>query len=138
MAPDTDTKDVHGRSRRTLLMVGGIASIAGTLVFAASALTMVCLWVALLFGSMGVLGMLLGVVTAPVAVAYPFLHWAARGHFPVFYFAIWLVGIVGMVTSMLWAVYGRQRMSRSPSRGRGAAARRAGVVDMPTTKRAVD
>jgi len=112
MVSPRDTSDARSRLGRVALGVGGVLSVAGTVVFVLSALTMVGLWITLFFRAMGWLGLVLGVTTSPVAVAYPFLHWFARGEFPVVVFVIWLSGIVGMVASMAWAVWGRPRASR--------------------------
>jgi hypothetical protein len=138
MAPTHGTNVAHARSRRAALLLGGIASIAGTVAFVASALTMVCLWVALLFETMGWLGVVLGVSTSPLAAAYPFLHWAARGEFPLLYFAVWSTGIVGMTASMAWAVYGRQRLARRRTAAPAAGARAANVVELPAPEGAAD
>lgn len=86
-------------------------SVTGLLVFLASAVTMVVLWVSLLVQSMGWLGMFLGVITAPIAVVYPFLHWLARGEFHSLCFTVWIAGIAGIGFSLAWAAWGRHRMS---------------------------
>lgn len=99
--------DPPERPSQSGMLMGTIVSLVGTLLFVFSAGTMIFLWVKLLFESMGWLGVIVGVCTAPLGVAYPFLHWLARGEFPMFFFAIWAVGIVGLLVSMTWAAWGR-------------------------------
>ena len=44
-------------------------------------------------------GVIAGFVLAPISAVYPFLFWFKEGVFPVLYFAVWAVGIVGYVVS---------------------------------------
>lgn len=113
MVHSRDTRSARDASRHVALLAGTTLSVAGTLVFVASAITMVVLWILLLTRTMGPLGLVLGVSTSPLAVAYPFLQWIARGELPLLVFAVWIAGIVGLTVTMVWATYGRHRVSRA-------------------------
>jgi hypothetical protein len=106
LAPSS-MSDPREHPRSTAMLIGTVVSVAGMIVFVLSAGTMVFLWVRLLFLSMGWLGLVVGICTAPLGVAYPFLHWLARGDFPLLILVIWAVGIVGLVVSTAWAAWGR-------------------------------
>ncbi len=109
----SQSQDTSKSTRRlhAALRVGTTVSVAGLLVFLTSSVSMVVLWVTFLFESMGWLGIFLGVITAPIAVAYPFVHWFARSEFHSLCFAVWISGIVGMGLSMAWAAWGRHWVS---------------------------
>jgi len=113
MVQPRDTRFARDTSRHVALFAGTTLSVAGTLVFVASAITMVILWILLLTRAMGLLGLVLGLSTSPVAVAYPFLQWIARGDFPLVVFGVWVAGIAGLAVTMVWATYGRHRVSRA-------------------------
>jgi hypothetical protein len=69
------------------------------------------LWVSLMAESMGWMGGVLGVFTAPLATAYPLLHWVVRGELPMVILVVWGAGVVGTSISMWWAAYGRRRVA---------------------------
>jgi uncharacterized membrane protein len=116
MVQPRDIRSTRDASRHVALLAGTTLSVAGTFVFAASAITMVILWILLLTRTMGPLGLVLGVSTSPVAVAYPFLQWIARGDFPLVVFGVWVSGIAGLAVTMVWVTYGRHRVSRAAFR----------------------
>ena len=45
---------------------------------------------------LGALGGLIGLVTSPGVVVFPFIYWAVEHEFPVLYFALWTISIVAM------------------------------------------
>ena len=115
--------DFANAGKRRVLFVGSAASLAGALVFVLSAIVMVVLWVGLLYQTMSWLGLGLGLLTSPVAAAYPFLHWMARGEFPTVIFLIWFAGIAGLAVTVTWAAWGRYKVIESDSRRRSPLTR---------------
>jgi drug/metabolite transporter (DMT)-like permease len=105
------------RPGRRAILIGNAVSLVGAILFVVSAATMVALWVRLLFISINWLGLGLGLLTAPLAAAYPFVHWFAHDNFPGVIFVVWLIGVLGMTTTMAWASWGRYRALR-PAQGR--------------------
>jgi hypothetical protein len=97
------------RERRAVIL-GNTVSFAGAIVFLISALTMVVLWIRFMAQAMNWFGVLLGLLTSPVAVAYPFVHWFARSDFPGSVFTLWLAGLFGLIVTMTWASWGRYRL----------------------------
>ena len=60
------------------------------------------LWVTMLFRQLGAWGILLGVVTAPLAAVFPFVHRVAEGTSPAFGLRMWIVSVLGVAVSMGW------------------------------------
>jgi protein-S-isoprenylcysteine O-methyltransferase Ste14 len=106
--------DPSERPRQSAILLGTVVSLTGMILFVLSAGTMVFLWVRLLFQTMGWPGLIVGVCTAPLGVAYPLLHWLARGDFSPLIFMVWAVGIVGLMASTTWAAWGRHRAWHAP------------------------
>ena len=48
----------------------------------------------------GVLGALIGLLTTPGAVIFPFVYWVVEGSFPTAYFATWITSIVAWFFAM--------------------------------------
>lgn len=92
------------------LVMGTVASIAGAAVFVVSASTMIILWARLLYHAMGLLGFVLGLLTAPIASAYPLIHWAAHSEFHLAIFGVWLAGLIGLSVTVVWVAWGRHRV----------------------------
>lgn len=95
---------------RPAVILGNTVSFVGAVVFFVSSLTMVVLWIRLLAQAMSWFGVLLGLLTSPVAVTYPFAQWIARSEFPGTVFAVWLAGLIGLIVTMTWASWGRYRL----------------------------
>jgi hypothetical protein len=110
----TDEESYPDPSRKPLVIAGTVLSVTGLAVFIASACAMLFMWVALMIELMGWLGAILGILTAPIAVAYPLLHWMVRGAVPPMILAVWAAGVIGALVSMWWASSGRQRFARGP------------------------
>lgn len=110
MVTSPRTREPANPDRRRAMRLGSAVSFAGAIVFVLSAATMVFLWVRLLHQAMHWTGFVLGLVTAPVAAAYPFLHWLAKGELPGVAFAVWFAGVVGLAATMTWTSWGRYRV----------------------------
>ncbi len=85
-----------------LLRVMDAVSLGAFLAFLASALVLIVLWVAMLFRQLGAWGILLGVVTAPLAAVFPFVHRVTEGTYPGFGLRVWIVSVLGVAVSMGW------------------------------------
>lgn len=81
-------------------------------VFLASALVIVGLWVHALWEWLAWPGLLAGLLTAPLAVVYPFVRWFVDGAFPVGTFAIWTLGVAGIALSLGWGLIETRARSR--------------------------
>lgn len=46
------------------------------------------------WGGLGILG---GIILAPGVILFPFLYWLMEGAFPIMYFGVWAVGILGLI-----------------------------------------
>lgn len=46
-------------------------------------------------------GILISVFIPPVAIAFPIIYWVKEGIFPLFYFIIWGVGLLGIFLAAL-------------------------------------
>ncbi|MBW2422109.1 MAG: hypothetical protein JRH19_26490 [Deltaproteobacteria bacterium] len=53
-------------------------------------------------GWMGWPGLLLGIVSAPGAVVFPFVSWYVEGVFPTTPFVVWALSVCGIAISMAW------------------------------------
>jgi hypothetical protein len=61
----------------------------------------VVFWLTTLYGWLGVVGLILGVIPTPGAMLFPLVYWYVEGTFPTVYFAIWGVGPAGMAAAAL-------------------------------------
>jgi hypothetical protein len=96
--------------RHIVTVIGNTLAMMGFAAFIASALVLIYLWVANMASWLGWVGLPLGIVTAPAAVVLPFVYWLVERGFPELYFGIWGAGIAGVVVSMGWALFGRERL----------------------------
>ena len=71
-------------------------------VFILSGLAMLWLWVTAMWEWLSWPGLLLGLLSAPLAALHPFIRWLVDGTFPTSAFAIWAAGVAGLTISMLW------------------------------------
>lgn len=46
---------------------------------------------------LGLLGAFLAFITSPGIIVFPLIYWAIEGVFPVLYFFVWGIGILGMI-----------------------------------------
>jgi hypothetical protein len=102
----------------TFVRVLDVVSLAAFLTFLASALVLIVLWVRALVGWLGWLGLPLGIVGAPLAVAFPFVHRAVEGSFPVLGLWVWIASVWGVAVSMAWRLLRPEDARRSPRRDR--------------------
>jgi hypothetical protein len=72
---------------------GSVGMIAGLLMFA--------FWFVSMVHGLGVLGAVLSIFLAPGITVFPFIFWLVEGTFPVLYFVIWGVGMVGLVVAAM-------------------------------------
>ena len=49
----------------------------------------------------GIFGFLLGIILSPGLVVFPFVYWIVEGIFPINYFIIWGIGIVGLIVASI-------------------------------------
>ncbi|MDD4001514.1 MAG: hypothetical protein PHU35_01850 [Bacteroidales bacterium] len=62
-----------------------------------SGILMLLFWLDFLIKWVGVFwGVIIGIFISPAIVIFPFLFWIIEGIFPVFYFLLWGIGIIGM------------------------------------------
>lgn len=54
-------------------------------------------WLLAMSKWLGILGIILSFVFCPGLVVFPIIFWIVEGIFPVFYFMIWAIGIVGLI-----------------------------------------
>lgn len=87
---------------RIAFHLGTGLSVAGLVAFFASALAMVVFWVVALSGWLGWIGTVVGVLTAPAAVVFPFVHWFVEGAPTALHFWIWGSGVAGLIVAMTW------------------------------------
>lgn len=79
----------------------GSLCVLGIVIFFASGLLMFVFWLTTLYGWLGVVGLILGVIPTPGALLFPLVYWYVEGTFPTVYFAIWGVGPAGMAAAAL-------------------------------------
>lgn len=69
----------------------------GVILMYGSGFLMWLFWVRALVAWLGFFGAVIGIVFTPGAVIFPFIYWWVEGAFPTLYFALWGIGLVGMV-----------------------------------------
>lgn len=65
-----------------------------------SALAVWGTYIAVWYVWLGVFGALIGLLTTPGAIIFPFVYWVAEGAFPTAYFATWTTSIVAWFFAM--------------------------------------
>lgn len=100
---------------RFALRLGNAVSVVGFVAFFASALTMVVFWVLALTGWLGWIGAVVGVLTAPAAVAFPFVHWIVDGAPTAIDFWIWGGGVFALIVVVTWIGVAHPGDERAPA-----------------------
>lgn len=71
--------------------------VIGMIMFYGAGLFMFIFWFGAMSEWLGCFGSFLAIVIAPGLIIFPIVFWIVEGVFPVVYFAIWGLGIVGMI-----------------------------------------
>ena len=74
-----------------------IFRVIGMIMFLGSGLFMFVFWFAAMSDWLGCFGSFLAILIAPGLVIFPIIFWIVEGVFPFTYFAIWGLGILGMI-----------------------------------------
>ena len=74
-----------------------IGKIIGYIMWIVSGLLIFIFWFAAMHNWLGFLGVILAFVFSPGLVVFPLIFWIVEGVFPVFYFVIWGIGIIGLI-----------------------------------------
>lgn len=67
------------------------------ILYMGSGLLMFGFWLVAMSSWLGLFGTILAFVLAPGLVIFPLIFWIVEGVFPVFYFIIWGIGLIGMI-----------------------------------------
>jgi hypothetical protein len=100
--------------RDLVLRLGDIVGFLGLGVFVLSALLMIYLWISTMMSWLEWPGLVLGIITCPGAVIFPFVYWLVEGEFPSLYFALWAPGVTGVTIGLGWRLL--RPTPRRPSR----------------------
>lgn len=74
-----------------------IGKIIGFLIWIGAGILMFIFWLSAMSNWLGFLGVILSFVLSPGLVIFPIVFWIVEGVFPVFYFIVWGIGIVGLI-----------------------------------------
>jgi len=74
-----------------------IGKLIGGLLLYGTGLLMFVFWITAMSKWLGTLGTILAIVVAPGLVVFPVVYWIVEGVFPTLYFALWGIGIVGLI-----------------------------------------
>ncbi len=74
-----------------------ILRVFGTIMFYGAGLFMFFFWFGAMSEWLGCVGSFLAVVFCPGVVIFPIVYWIVEGAFPVTYFAVWGLGILGVI-----------------------------------------
>jgi hypothetical protein len=76
--------------------------IIGKFTYWGSGLLLFLFWIGTLMDWLGgIFGFLLGIILSPGLVVFPFVYWIVEGIFPINYFIIWGIGIVGLIVASI-------------------------------------
>lgn len=81
-----------------------ILKIIGYIVWIGAGIAMFIFWLMAMSEWLGLLGTILAFILTPGLVIFPVVFWIVEGVFPVLYFAIWGVGIVGLIITGLSSI----------------------------------
>lgn len=74
-----------------------ILRVVGMIMWIGAGIFMFFFWFVAMSEWLGCFGSFLAVSIAPGLVIFPIIFWIVEGFFPVTYFAIWGLGILGMI-----------------------------------------
>ena len=78
-----------------------IIKIIGYTIWIVSGILMFIFWIAAMSNWLGFVGTILAFVLSPGFVIFPIVFWIVEGVFPVFYFMMWGIGIIGLIITSL-------------------------------------
>ncbi len=70
--------------------------LIGMILFISSGIGMFIFWITALHSWLGGLGIFLGIMLSPGFIIFPIVFWIVEGVFPILYFVIWGIGILGL------------------------------------------
>jgi len=73
-----------------------LGKFIGSIMWTGSGILMFIFWFMALSKWLGFFGSILAFIIAPGLVIFPIIFWIVEGVFPVFYFIVWGIGIVGL------------------------------------------
>lgn len=82
-----------------------VGKIIGYSLWIGCGLLMYIFWISAMSKWLGILGFIIALVIAPGVVIFPIVFWIVEKVFPVFYFIIWGIGIVGLIIAGLSSSY---------------------------------
>lgn len=78
-----------------------IGKIIGYLLWIGAGILMFIFWFSAMSKWLGFIGVILAFVLCPGLVIFPIVFWIVEGVFPVFYFIVWGIGIVGLIIASI-------------------------------------
>jgi len=78
-----------------------IGSIIGMILWIGSGLAMFFFWFVAMNAWLGIIGAFLAFILCPGIVIFPIVFWIIEGVFPVTYFLLWGVGLLGVVIAAI-------------------------------------
>jgi hypothetical protein len=78
-----------------------LGKIIGYAMWLTSGILMFIFWITAMHHWLGGLGNILGFVLSPGLVIFPIVFWIVEGVFPVMYFVIWGIGIIGLIITAI-------------------------------------
>jgi hypothetical protein len=74
-----------------------IGKLIGGLLLYGTGLLMFVFWITAMSKWLGTLGLILAIIVSPGLVIFPVVYWIVEGVFPTLYFALWGIGIGGLI-----------------------------------------
>ena len=77
--------------------MSSVWKIVGYILWIGSGILTFIFWLIAMSKWLGILGIILAFILAPGVIIFPLVFWLVEDVFPVFYFIVWGVGIIGLV-----------------------------------------
>ena len=78
-----------------------IIKIVGYIIWIVSGILMFIFWISAMSKWLGLLGTIIALILSPGLIIFPMVFWIVEGVFPVFYFIMWGIGIIGLIITSL-------------------------------------
>ncbi len=78
-----------------------IGKVIGTAMYIISGILMFFFWVSAMKMWLGFFGFILAIIFCPGLVIFPIVFWIVEGVFPIMYFLIWGLGMLGMIIAFV-------------------------------------
>ena len=77
------------------------AKVFGLIIWVGAGIFTFVFWFLAMSKWLGTLGIILSIILSPGIVIFPIIYWIVEGVFPVTYFIVWFIGVIGYIINRI-------------------------------------